>query len=83
TSPVVMIKGDPRVVMESASLVSLERAVLLADKAAFTERFFPPGTSVKEEMGKSLGVMLDVAFSTILGDSAKEELDLNSAGLYW
>jgi hypothetical protein len=83
TSPVVMIKGDPRVVMESASLVSLERAVLLADKAAFTERFFPPGTSVKEEMGKSLGVMLDVAFSTILGDSAKEEVDLNSAGLYW
>lgn len=83
TSPVVMIKGDPRVVMESASLVSLERAVLLADKAPFTERFFPPGTSVKEEMGKSLGVMLDVAFSTILGDSAKEELDLHSAGLYW
>ena len=79
----VMIKGDPRVIMESASLVSLERAVLLADKAPFTERFFPPGTPVKEEMGKSLGVMLDVAFSTIFGDSAKEELDLSNTGLDW
>lgn len=79
----VMIKGDPRVIMESASLVSLERAVLLADKAAFTERFFPPGTSVKEEMGKSLGVMLDVAFSTIFGDSTTEELDLSNTGLDW
>lgn len=83
TSPVVMIQGDPRVLMESTSLVSLERAVLLADKASFTERFFPPGTSVEEEMGKSLGVMLDVAFSTIFEDSTKEQLDLSNTGLYW
>ncbi len=80
---VTVIEGDPRVVMETASLVGLDRVALAADGPAFTERFFPEGTSAKSEMGKSLGVMLDVAFATIFDDSTGESLDLEKVGLHW
>lgn len=83
TAKIKSIEGDPRVVMETASLVGLDRVALAADGPAFTERFFPEGTSTKEEMGKSLGVMLDVAFATIFDDSTGESLDLEKVGLHW
>ena len=83
TSVTVGIEGDPRVVMETASMVGLDRVALAEDGPEFTERFFPEGTSTKSEMGKSLGVMLDIAFSTIFSDSAEGELDLDKVGLRW
>lgn len=83
TSKTVTIEGDPRVVMETASMVGLDRVALADDGPEFTERFFPEGTSTKSEMGKSLGVMLDVAFSTIFADSSEGELDLDKIGLHW
>lgn len=77
------IVGDPRVLMETVSLVGVDRAALSADGSIFTERFFPAGTSAEKEMGKSLGVMLDVAFATIFDDSTGESLDLEKVGLRW
>lgn len=84
-APSVMVEGDPRVITKVTSLATLERAVLLADKAAFTERFVEPDVKMDGEMKKSLGVLLDVGFSTIMkGDSAGgAELDLENIGLKW
>lgn len=82
-SQLVEIEGDPRVVMETSSFIGLDRVALASDGASFTERFFPAGTSVKNEMGKSLGVMLDIAFATIFDDSTGESLDLSKVGLDW
>lgn len=84
TAP-VMVNGDPRVLMEATSLASLDRASLLADKAAFTERFVLPQEEIDDEMKKSLGVKMDVSFATILGkDSGRvANLDLKNIGLKW
>lgn len=81
----VMVEGDPRVIMQTTALASLERAVLLADKAAFTERFVEENVKMDDEMKKSLGVLLDVGFATILkGDTADgATLDLENIGLKW
>ena len=40
--------------------------MLLADKAAFTERFVEEDVRMDSEMKKSLGVLLDIGFSTIM-----------------
>lgn len=84
-APTVMVQGDPRVISKATSLATLERAVLLADKAAFTERFVDPDAEMDSEMKKSLGVLLDVGFSTIMkGDTLDAtELDLENIGLTW
>lgn len=79
----VSIEGDPRVVLETASMVGLDRVALSSEGSAFTERLVPEGTSLSEELGKSLGVMLDVAFATIFDDSTGQDLDLEKIGLHW
>ena len=84
-APTVMVEGDPRVIVKTTSLATLERAVLLADKAAFTERFVEEDVRMDSEMKKSLGVLLDIGFSTIMkSDTAGgAELDLDEIGLSW
>lgn len=84
-APSVMVEGDPRVITKVTSLATLERAVLLADKAAFTERFVEPDVKMDSEMKKSLGVLLDVGFSTIMKSDSSDvaELDLENIGLTW
>ncbi len=82
-SRLVGIEGDPRVVMETASLAGVDRAELDTDGPAFTERLLPKGTSTGEAMDGSLGVMLDIAFATIFDDSTGENLDLEKVGLNW
>lgn len=84
-TPPVMVEGDPRVLMEATSLASLDRASLLADKAAFTERFVLPQDEIDDEMKKSLGVKMDISFATILSKDAVEvsNLDLERIGLKW
>ncbi len=77
------IEGDPRVVMETASIAGVDRADLSVDGPAFTERLLPKGTSSEKEMDGSLGVMLDIAFATIFDDSTGESLDLEKIGLHW
>ncbi len=83
SSPVVMIEGDPRVLVETSSFIGLDRVALASRGASFTQRVFPEGTSVKDEMGKSLGVMLDIAYATIFDDSTGAELDLSKIGMEW
>ena len=82
-SPVVMIEGDPRVLVETSSFIGLDRVALAPEGASFTQRIFPEGTSVKEEMGKSLGVMLDISYATIFDDSTGANLDLSKIGMEW
>ncbi|WP_407441309.1 hypothetical protein [Fibrobacter sp.] len=84
-TPPVMVEGDPRVLMEATSLASLDRASLLADKAAFTERFVLPQDEIDDEMKKSLGVKMDISFATILNKDAVDvaNLDLERIGLKW
>lgn len=81
----VMVQGDPRVIVKTTALATLERAVLLADKAAFTERFVEQDVRMDSEMSKSLGVLLDIGFSTIMkSDTAGgAALDLDRIGLSW
>ena len=81
----VMVKGDPRVLMQSTSLASLDRAVLLADKAAFTERFVNADEPMDDEMKKSLGVLMDVSFATVMGEDSTgvAKMDLDDVGLSW
>ena len=81
----VMVKGDPRVLMQSTSLASLDRAVLLADKAAFTERFVNADEPMDEEMKKSLGILMDISFATVMGQdsSGVDQMNLDNVGLTW
>jgi hypothetical protein len=80
-----MVKGDPRVLMQSTSLASLDRAVLLADKAAFTERFVNADEPMDEEMKKSLGVLMDISFATVMGEDSTgvSKMNLDDVGLSW
>ena len=84
-SPPVMVKGDPRVLMESTTLASLDRAVLLADKAAFTERFVSADEPMDEEMKKSLGILMDISFATVMGEDSTgmDKVNLEDVGLSW
>ena len=84
-SPPVMVKGDPRVLMESTTLASLDRAVLLADKAAFTERFVSADEPMDNEMKKSLGILMDISFATVMGDDSTgmDKVNLEDVGLSW
>ena len=81
----VMVKGDPRVLMQSTALATLDRATLLADKAAFTERFVSADEPLDEEMKKSLGILMDVSFATVMGEdsSGVENMNLDDVGLSW
>lgn len=82
-SRLVGLEGDPRVVMETASIAAVDRAGLDVGGPAFTERLLPKGTPTGAEMEGSLGVMLDVAFATIFDDSTGESLDFEKVGLKW
>ena len=84
-SPPTMVKGDPRVLMQSTTLASLDRAVLLADKAAFTERFVNADEPMDEEMKKSLGILMDISFATVMGEDSTgvSTMNLDDVGLSW
>ena len=71
--------------MQSTSLASLDRAVLLADKAAFTERFVNADEPMAEEMKKSLGVLMDISFATVMGEDSTgvSKMNLDDVGLSW
>lgn len=81
-SPAAMVKGDPRVIVLTTSFADLNRAEELSDKdKAFTF------THVKDELNKddksSLGVLMDVGFSTIMKQDTigGYELDRDKIGL--
>ena len=81
----VMVKGDPRVLMQSTSLATLDRAVLLADRAAFTEKFVNADDPMDDEMKKSLGILMDISFATVMEEdsSGVDKMNLDDVGLSW
>lgn len=81
----VMVKGDPRVLMQSTSLATLDRAVLLADRAAFTEKFVDADKPMDDEMRKSLGILMDISFATVMEEdsSGVDKMNLDDVGLSW
>lgn len=83
-SPAVMVQGDPRVVTETASFADLTLAEELSTRVKpFTSdviegKFDPKAMS-------SLGVLLDVSFSTIMkkNSDGESEPDLKKIGLVY
>lgn len=85
-TPDVMMEGDPRVVMETSSMASLSYADKLSNNKDFTIAFKDPDFSLETEKGAGLGILMDVAFSTIMKDSADASaagMDLSKIGLSW
>lgn len=80
-SPAVMVKGDPRVVMQTTSMADLNRMEELSAKAKpFSIDHVK--SELSEEQKASLGVLMDVGFATIMKkDSSK--LDIDKIGLKW
>jgi len=82
-STAVMVKGDPRVILQTTSMADLSRAEELNTRdTAFTLTHLEGELS--EEQQKSLGILMDVGFSTIMKDSAGvSKLDPKNIGLRW
>lgn len=82
-APSVMVEGDPRVIMKTTSFADLNRAEELSDRVKpFTIDHVK--SSLDEDNAASLGVLMDVGFSTIMnGDSGVSVLDLEHSGLVW
>ena len=81
----VMLQGDPRVLAKTTSLATKDFADLLSDKKDFTVRFVPADSSLTDEMKMSLGVLMNIGFSTMMtkDSTGKEVLDLEKIGLSW
>lgn len=82
-APSVMVEGDPRVIMQTTSFADLNRAEELSDRVKpFTIDHVK--TSLDKDNAASLGVLMDVGFSTIMNsDSGASVLDLENSGLVW
>ena len=85
TPATVMLQGDPRVLAKTTSLATLDFADVLSDKKDFTVRFVPADSSLDDEMKMSLGVLMNIGFSTIMGeDSTGSKVpNLDEIGLSW
>ncbi|MCQ2102427.1 MAG: hypothetical protein MJY98_04290 [Fibrobacter sp.] len=82
--PATMVKGDPRVVMKTTSMADLTRAEELSSRVKpFTIDHVKSGLS--EEQKASLGVLMDVGFSTIMKADSNGVLkaDVKKIGLKW
>ncbi|WP_143160203.1 hypothetical protein [Fibrobacter sp. UWEL] len=82
-APTVMVEGDPRVIMQTTSFADFNRAEELSDRVKpFTIDHVK--ASLDEDNAASLGVLMDVGFSTIMNnDSGVTVLDLENSGLVW
>ena len=80
-----MLQGDPRVLAKTTSLATKDFADLLSDTKDFTVRFVPADSSLTDEMKMSLGVLMNIGFSTVMGkdSTGKDVPDLESIGLSW
>ena len=82
-SPAVMVEGDPRVIMKTTSFADLNRALELSDKVK-PFSIDHVASKLDEEDASSLGVLMDIGFSTIMkNDSGATALDLEKSGLTW
>jgi hypothetical protein len=83
-SPAAMVEGDPRVIMKTTSFADLNKAAELSDRVKpFTIEPVKDAKVASDE--SSLGVLMDVGFSTIMkADSAGSIVpNKDNIGLEW
>ena len=83
-SPAVMVEGDPRVIMKTNSFADLNKAKeLVGREKPFT---IAPVKDAKEASDQSsLGVLMDIGFSTIMDKNSTESVapNMKEIGLHW
>lgn len=81
----VLLQGDPRVLAKTTSLATIDFADVLSDKKDFTVRFVPADSTLDDEMKMSLGVLMNIGFSTIMDkdSTGSETPNLEEIGLSW
>lgn len=82
SAPQILLEGDPRVLVETADMIGVDRDDIGVDETPVTEKFYEDNTQLSEVMGTSLGVLLDIGQATIPDDSTGE-LDLEKIGMNW
>lgn len=83
-SPAVMVKGDPRVVMETTYMADLNRAEQL-NKNPKSFALEAVTSELNESQKASLGVLMDVGFATIMKEDSMgvSSLDVKNIGVKW
>jgi hypothetical protein len=82
--PKVMVEGDPRVIMKTMSMADLNKAQELSERAKpFTIKNVKDAKEASDQ--SSLGVLMDIGFSTIMKKNSKGEQvpDMKDIGLHW
>lgn len=82
SAPQILLEGDPRILVETANRIEVDRDEIGVDETPVTEKFYEDNTQLSEVMGTSLGVLLDIGQATIPDDSTGE-LDLDKIGMNW
>jgi len=83
-SPTVMVEGDPRVIMQTTSFADLNRAAELSDRVKpFTIEHVKEAKQASDQ--SSLGVLMDVGFSTIMTEDSVGGTtpNMEEIGLSW
>lgn len=81
-APVVLVEGDPRVVMQNMFFASRHDADVNAKKSIVIDR---RDDLSKDFIKHSLGVLMDISYATILDPDSSDptKLDLSGTGLEW
>jgi len=82
SAPQILLEGDPRILVETANMIEVDRDDIGVDETPVTEKFYEDNTQLSEVMGTSLGILLDIGQATIPDDSTGE-LDLDKIGMNW
>ena len=83
-SPAVMVEGDPRVIMKTNSFADLNKAEELSDRVKpFTIEHVKDAKEASDQ--SSLGVLMDIGYSTIMGkdDKGVAVPNMEDIGLHW
>ena len=83
-APTVMVEGDPRVIMKTNSFADLNKAEELSDRVKpFTIEHVKDAKEASDQ--SSLGVLMDIGYSTIMGKDEKGEAvpNMEDIGLHW
>ncbi len=83
-APTVMVEGDPRVIMKTNSFADLNKAEELSDRVKpFTIEHVKDAKEASDQ--SSLGVLMDIGYSTIMGkdDKGLTVPNMEDIGLHW
>lgn len=80
-APVVMVEGNPRVLMETTSMATLSQAEKLPEGKAVAAEFYRSASEVEQ----GLGVMMDISFATAMEENGAglASMNLKEVGLKW